>query len=97
MISKPLGKLAGFFRGQSTLLETLLRNQATDVIEFELSEIENLFAILVLGSLIGIPTSPTSISLSLLPLMEDEIVLMFEKIDTANAPVSTLFSVLNVG
>jgi hypothetical protein len=37
------------------------------------------------------------ISLDLMPLMEKELILMLEKVDTANAPISQLFSVLDIG
>jgi len=36
------------------------------------------------------------ISLELLPLMEKEMMLMMEKIDTANEPLSHLFSIFDV-
>ena len=78
-------------------LDLVARNQATDIIEWELSETENLFALLVLGSLIGFPASPSHISLSLLPYMEADLILMLNKIDTATAPISDLFSNLDVG
>ena len=65
-------------------------------IEAELEELEHVFALLVQGAFVGIPSPPMQISLSLLPLMEREILLMTEKIDTANEPLSHLFSTFDV-
>jgi len=37
------------------------------------------------------------ISLDLMPLMEQELMLMMEKVDTAHEPISDLFSVFDIG
>lgn len=52
------------------------RHTSTSVLEFELRELENLFGILVMGSLVGLPTLPTSLTLRLLPYMLRELVVM---------------------
>ena len=73
------------------------RNKAVECIECELEELENIFGVLVLGSFVGMPSPPMQISLDLMPYMEKELVLMMEKVDTANEPISQLFSVFNIG
>lgn len=92
-----MNKIFAAIQKKIRFLDLLARNQATDIIEWELSETENIFALLVLGSLVGLPASPSHISLSLLPYMEDDLILMLNKVDTAAAPLSDLFSNLDVG
>jgi hypothetical protein len=48
-------------------------------IERELGEMENAFALLLCASLSGLPAPPPFLGLSLLPYLEREIHLMFEK------------------
>ncbi len=73
------------------------RSKAVEAIEGELEEMENIFGILVLGSFVGMPSPPMQISLDLMPYMEKELILMLEKVDTANEPISQLFSIFNIG
>jgi hypothetical protein len=68
-----------------------------ETIEFEAEELDHIFGILVLGSFVGLPSPPMQISLDLMPLMEKELLLMMQKVDTAHEPISDLFSVLGVG
>jgi len=77
------------------VLADLVRHQATDVLEWETSELENIFALLVFGSFVGIPSTPTAITLNLLPHMENELQAMLEKVVTAAGPISDLFSHLD--
>ena len=73
------------------------RGKAVECLETELEELENIFGILVLGSFVGLPAPPMQISLDLMPYLEKELILMMEKVDTANEPISQLFSVFNIG
>jgi hypothetical protein len=77
--------------------DEVARSKVVETIEYEVQEMENIFGVLVLGSFIGMPSPPMQISLDLMPLMEKELILMLEKVDTANAPISQLFSVLKIG
>jgi hypothetical protein len=73
------------------------RGKAVEAVESEVEEMENIFGILVLGSFVGMPSPPMQISLDLMPYMEKELILMMEKVDTANEPISQLFSIFNIG
>lgn len=73
------------------------RAQLTEAAEYELAELEHIFGLLVLGSFVGLPSPPLQISLELLPDMENELLLMLEKTDTAAAPLSDLASIFEVG
>lgn len=77
--------------------DQIARYKAVETIEHEVEELENIFGVLTLGSFIGVTCPPMQISLELMPFMEKELMLMLEKVDTAHAPVSCLFSVLNIG
>jgi len=73
------------------------RGKAVERIEFEVEELDHIFGILVLGSFVGLPSPPMQISLDLMPLMETELILMTEKVDTAHEPISDLFAELDIG
>jgi len=76
--------------------DAVMRSRAVETIEYELGELDNIFGLLVLGTLIGIPSPPIHITMELLPLMNRELNLMLEKISTAQDPLSDLFSVLHI-
>ena len=79
-----------------TTADTVARHKAVEVLEPELEELEHLFALLVQGAFVGVPSPPMQISLDLLPLMERDIIRMMDKLDTANEPLSHLFSTFEV-
>ncbi len=54
----------------------MFREKTTDMLKFELRELENVFGLLVIGSMIGIPSPPPGISMRLLPHMLREISVM---------------------
>lgn len=54
----------------------MLKAKSTEYIELELRELENIFALIVLGSLIGLPSPPTTISLRIMPYMARELLVM---------------------
>jgi hypothetical protein len=76
--------------------DAVMRGKAVETLEYELEELDNIFGVLVLGALIGIPSPPIHITMELLPLMNRELNLMLEKISTAQDPLSDLFSVLQI-
>ena len=77
-------------------LDEIYRGKATDILEWEAEELENIFALLVLGVFVGIPSPPIHITLELWPEMEREFNIMLEKVSTAHDPLVDLFSVLNI-
>ena len=58
-----------------SLAGNLLRAKSVEYIYVELRELENVFTLIVLGSFIGLPSPPTTISLRLLPYMAREIII----------------------
>ncbi|MBI9082815.1 MAG: hypothetical protein JEZ11_04410 [Desulfobacterales bacterium] len=72
------------------------RGRAVDVLEHETEELENIFALMVLGSFVGLPSPPIQITMDLMPHMERDLHLMLEKVSTAHDPLGDLFSVLSI-
>ena len=79
------------------IADEVARSKAIEGADAELEELEYIFALLVQGSFIGMPSPPVQISLDLLPLMEKELALMIEHINTSNQPLSKLFSTFDIG
>ena len=85
-------KIVSFFK----VADEVMRSKAVETIEYEAKELDNIFAILVLGAFIGIPSPPIHITMELLPDMEKEFKIMLEKVSTAHDPLGDLFSVLGI-
>jgi len=49
------------------------RDSATALTVMEVEELENIFALLLMGSFVGFPSPPTFLSVELLPFMEREL------------------------
>jgi hypothetical protein len=76
--------------------DEVMRGKAVETIEYEVEELDNIFAILVLGAFIGIPSPPIHITMELLPVMDQEFQIMLQKVTTAHDPLGDLFSVLDI-
>jgi hypothetical protein len=79
-----------------SVADGVMRGKAVETIEYEVGELDNIFAILVLGAFIGIPSPPIHVTMALLPEMEKEMEIMLEKVSTAHDPLGDLFSVLGI-
>lgn len=94
-ISKML-KLRDALRLVLTLLRSTLKGRSTEVLYVELRELENIFALIILGSLIGLPSPPIGISLKLLPHMAREIIVsttVSSRLDDMLGEIAGLFEV----
>jgi len=76
--------------------DEVARNKAVHTIEAECEEMEYIFALLVQGSFVGLPSPPAHLSMDLLPLMEKDLMLLLERMNTSNQPLSRLFSVFDI-
>jgi hypothetical protein len=76
--------------------DAVMRGRATETIEYEIEELDNIFGVLVLAAFIGIPSPPIHITMDLLPLMDKELHLMLDKVTTAHDPLGDLFSILEI-
>jgi len=85
-------KIIGAFQ----ITDGVMRERAIETIAYELDELDNIFGILVLGIFIGIPSPPIHITMDLLPIMENEMNIMLDKVSTAHDPLGDLFSILGI-
>ncbi|GAB6135071.1 hypothetical protein [Thermococcus prieurii] len=72
------------------------KHQSTEYIEFELRELENVFALILMGSFIGIPSPPTTLVMRLMPHMVKEIRVMESRavnLDDVFAEVAGMFDI----
>ncbi len=88
-------KVFGKVRAAYDLADEVHRHQATERLEWETRELENIFSLLVLGSFVGIQAPPMHISMEMLPVMEKELIIMTNRVCTANDPLSDLFSMFD--
>ncbi len=87
-----LGYLKRIFKGFSEGL----KENAVGLIELECGEYENIFALLIVGGLVGIPSPPTTLTLRLLPLLGREVEMMTSgtlKLDDAFGRIAGYFEV----
>ncbi len=73
------------------------RNNATDLLEFEVRELENIFSLLILGGFAGLPSPPSPIAVELLPYMEKELIVLMARTDLAQDPIGVLAGMMEVG
>ncbi len=84
------------FRRFLDALSGMLRGLSVDYVVVELRELENVFALLILGSFVGIPSPPTPIALRLLPHMARELLIMqrvSSRLDDMLAEMAGIFEV----
>ncbi len=84
------------FAKLSEILKGVFAGKSVEYISAELRELENVFALVVLGSFIGLPSPPSTISLRLLPFMGRELLVMTrvsERIDDMLGEMAGLFDV----
>ena len=92
MLKKIFTALVKFIR----YLDTVNRIKATEMLVFELNELENIFTIHLFGSFVGLPAPPAAMAIELLPFMEDELRLMVSRADLAKDATATVMDMLRV-
>ncbi|MCK5007746.1 MAG: hypothetical protein KAR73_10180 [Spirochaetales bacterium] len=75
-------------------LQIINSNKATALLEFEVLELRNIFALLMLGSFVGMPAPPVHITLQLLPIMDKEVQVMLRRINVAHDALAEVVSTL---
>ncbi len=75
-------------------LQIINSNKATALLEFEVLELRNIFALLMLGSFVGMPAPPVHITLPLLPIMDKEVQVMLRRINVAHDALAEVVSTL---
>ena len=99
MTPSPSALMGGIWRWVRRIwqsMDEVARDKSVGIIEYEVGELDNIFALLVLGAFVGISSPPAQITLELLPDMEAEMETMLAKVSTAHDPLGDLFSVLDI-
>lgn len=77
-------------------LRSGMRASATGFLAFEHRELENLFALMVHSSVVGIPGPPSLLSLMLLPHTERELLVLLDRARESGDPLGEIFSLFEV-
>ena len=72
------------------------REKATGMLDFELKELENIFALLILGGFVGLPSPPSPIAMELMPYMERELTILLSRTDLSQDPLGVLMGMLEI-
>ncbi|HOG07407.1 MAG: hypothetical protein M0P04_04290 [Syntrophales bacterium] len=72
------------------------RESAAALTAVEARELENIFALLVLGSFIGLPAPPTFLAVELLPFMEREIRILNVRAEDAGDMLAEMCGMLGI-
>jgi len=62
----------------------------------EMEEMENIFALLVLGSFVGLPAPPTFLAVELLPFMERELKVLSRRAEDAGDMLAEMCGTLGI-
>ena len=85
-----------FLKAAFRVMAQVNREKATELLEFETKELENIFALLVLGGFAGLPSPPSPIAVELLPYMERELTMMLSRTDLAQDPIGVLMGMMEI-
>ncbi len=72
MVKKIIEDVSAFLKG----FGSAFKQQSTEYIEFEERELENVFALILMGAFVGIPSPPTTLVVRLMPHMVREMHVM---------------------
>ncbi|UCH00603.1 MAG: hypothetical protein JSU78_01110 [Deltaproteobacteria bacterium] len=85
-----------FFRRIFSGLHTSQRENAVALTIVETEELENIFALLVLGSFVGLPSPPTFLAVELLPFMETELRILNRRAKDAGDMLAEMCGVMGI-
>ena len=83
-----------------TLCRTIDKTHRSNVCALtvtEVEELQNVFALLLLGSFIGLPSPPSFLAVELLPYMQKELEILNERAQDANDMMAEMFGNLGMG
>ena len=89
-------RVRSYFKKLFKDIDKIHRQKAVEDLEWEVQELKHVFALITMGSFIGMPSVPVPITFALLPDMHEEFAIMLGKINSANSPLSDHFSKLDV-
>ena len=63
----------------------------------EVEELQNIFALLLLGSFVGLPSPPSFLAVELLPYMQQELDLLNKRAQDSNDMLAEMCGILGIG
>ncbi|MGV8080822.1 MAG: hypothetical protein AB2L22_12305 [Syntrophales bacterium] len=85
-----------YCRDIASSLGTAQRERLAALTCIEERELENIFALLLLGSFVGLPAPPTFLSVELLPFMERELQVLHQRAEDAPDTLAEMMGILGV-
>ncbi len=79
-----------------SVMDRAHRSRVTELTAYEERELENIFVLLLLGSLAGIPSPPAFIAVELFPYMEHELKVLEARSKEASDALSELAGLLDM-
>ncbi len=89
-------KLLRFCKQIISDMDTAQRESLVSLTCVELQEMENIFALLILGSFVGLPSPPTFLSVELLPFMEREFDILNRRAEDTSDMLAEMIGILGV-
>jgi hypothetical protein len=86
----------GYCRQIITDMGTAQRESLVSLTCLEVQELENIFALLLMGSFIGLPAPPTFLSVELLPFMEREMRILHQRAEDAHDMLAEIMGTLGI-
>ena len=91
------GSVFDFLRTVICDLDNSHRANVCSLTITEMEELQNIFALLLLGSFVGLPAPPSFLAVELLPYMQKELEILNKRAGSANDMLSEMFGALGVG
>jgi hypothetical protein len=79
-----------------TQIQAMHREKACALTIVEMQELENIFALLLLGSFVGMPSPPTFLAVELLPFMEREYRVLHQRAEDAGDMLAEMCGILGI-
>ena len=92
IFAKAMKLVRGFF----STMDQAHRDNAVELTEFEARELENVFVLILMGSFMGMPSPPSSLSIELLPYMEHELRVLNRKAERSSDALAEVSSILDI-
>lgn len=83
-------------RGFLSAISGSHRERAVALTAMEVEELENIFALLIVGSFVGLPSPPTFIALELLPFLESGLDILGRRAEDAGDMLAGLCGMIGI-
>ena len=86
-----------FIRTICSDIDKTHRNNVCALTVTEVEELQNIFALLLLGSFVGLPSPPSFLAVELLPYMQQELEILHKRAQDASDMMAEMFGTLGIG